>query len=88
MGHTAWQLEGVSREPVCVQAFRRSPTTAARNTIYLSGAQMGEQAMRLIMAGAIQTAPHCGPPAYCWRVTLEGIAQVFELPGHSDVSEG
>ena len=49
---------------------------------------MGEQAMRLIMAGAIQTAPHCGPPAYCWRVTLEGIAQVFELPGHSDVSEG
>lgn len=65
--------------------------TAAYNTILIAGERLpmhlrvdveaGEKAMNLIMEGAIETAPNCGRPAYCWRVTTEGLTPVFELSG-------
>ena len=51
---------------------------AAYNT--LGGGTPGEQAMKVIMDGAIHSAPNCGPPAECWRITEREVATVFTLP--------
>ncbi len=60
---------------------------AAINTLFIAGHKFGQQAMEIILRGAISFAPNCGPPVECWRITREGIETAFKLESKIEAVE-